>query len=183
MIERTRQRETVRKLLQRHPVIGIIGARQVGKTTPARSLLAETEEPSSYFDLESPEDLVRLSDPMMTLKQRKGLVVIDEIQQRADLFPVLRVLVDQPKASTRFLLLGSASPDLIRRGSETLAGRILYHELGGFSFDEVSVENTLQLWVRGGFPRSFLARSHAESEEWRRGFIRTFLERDLPSWA
>jgi predicted AAA+ superfamily ATPase len=89
-------------------------------------------------------------------------------------------LVDQPKASTRFLLLGSASPDLIRRGSETLAGRIFYHELGGFSLDEVSVENTLQLWVRGGFPRSFLARSHAESEEWRRGFIRTFLERDLP---
>jgi predicted AAA+ superfamily ATPase len=180
MIERTRQIETVRKLLQRHPVIGIIGARQVGKTTLARSLLAETKKPSSYFDLENPEDLSRLSDPMLTLKQRKGLVVIDEIQQRPDLFPILRVLVDQPKASRRFLLLGSASPDLIRGSSETLAGRIFYHELGGFSLDEVGVENRLQLWVRGGFPRSFLARSHAESGEWRRGFIRTFLERDLP---
>ena len=180
MIERTRQIETVRKLLQRHPVIGIIGARQVGKTTLARLLLAETKEPSSYFDLENPEDLSRLSDPMLTLKQRKGLVVIDEIQQRPDLFPILRVLVDQPKASRRFLLLGSASPDLIRGSSETLAGRIFYHELGGFSLDEVGVENHLQLWVRGGFPRSFLARSHVESDEWRRGFIRTFLERDLP---
>lgn len=180
MIERTRQIDIVRKLLQRHPVIGIIGARQVGKTTLARSLLAETKKPSSYFDLENPEDLSRLSDPMLTLKQRKGLVVIDEIQQRPDLFPILRVLVDQPKASKRFLLLGSASPDLIRGSSETLAGRIFYHELGGFSLDEVGVENRLQLWVRGGFPRSFLARSHAESGEWRRGFIRTFLERDLP---
>jgi predicted AAA+ superfamily ATPase len=180
MIERTRQIDIVRKLLQRHPVIGIIGARQVGKTTLARSLLAETKKPSSYFDLENPEDLSRLSDPMLTLKQRKGLVVIDEIQQRPDLFPILRVLVDQPKASRRFLLLGSASPDLIRGSSETLAGRIFYHELGGFSLDEVGVENRLQLWVRGGFPRSFLARSHAESGEWRRGFIRTFLERDLP---
>ena len=180
MIERTREIDTVRKLLQRHPVIGIIGARQVGKTTLARLLLAETKEPSSYFDLENPEDLSRLSDPMLTLKQRKGLVVIDEIQQRPDLFPILRVLVDQPKAPRRFLLLGSASPDLIRGSSETLAGRIFYHELGGFSLDEVGVENHLQLWVRGGFPRSFLARSHVESDEWRRGFIRTFLERDLP---
>jgi predicted AAA+ superfamily ATPase len=180
MINRTRQIETVRKLLRRHPVIAIIGARQVGKTTLARSLLAESKEPPAYFDLENPEDLARLSDPMLALKQWKGLVVIDEIQQRADLFPVLRVLVDQPKASTRFLLLGSASPDLIRRSSETLAGRIFYHELGGFSLDEVGAGNTMQLWVRGGFPRSFLARSHAESDEWRRGFIRTFLERDLP---
>ena len=180
MIERIREIETVRRLLQRHPVVGIIGARQVGKTTLARSLLKRAKIPSSYFDLENPEDLVRLSDAMLTLKQLKGLVVIDEIQQRPDLFEVLRVLVDQPKAPARFLLLGSASPDLIRRGSETLAGRIFYHELGGFSLEEVGVKNLLQLWVRGGFPRSFLARRHAESEEWRRGFIRTFLERDLP---
>jgi uncharacterized protein len=180
MIERDREVETVRKLLHRHPVVGVIGARQVGKTTLARSLLATIKGPCSYYDLENPEDLVRLSDPMLTLKQMKGLVVIDEIQQQPDLYRILRVLVDRPRSLARFLLLGSASPDLIRRSSETLAGRIFYHELGGLSLDEVGIENTPHLWLRGGFPRSFLARGHAQSDEWRRGFIRTFLERDLP---
>jgi uncharacterized protein len=180
MIERDREVQTVRRLLQRHPVVGVIGARQVGKTTLARSLLASTQGPSFYYDLENPEDLARLSDPMFILKKLKGLVIIDEIQRQPELYRVLRVLVDRPRASTRFLLLGSASPELVARSSETLAGRILYHELGGFSLDEVGVENTLQLWLRGGFPRSFVARSHSESDEWRRGFIRTFLERDLP---
>ena len=180
MIERVREVETVRKLLHRHPVVGVIGARQVGKTTLARSLLATIKGPSSYYDLENPEDLVRLADPMLTLKQLKGFVVIDEIQQQPDLYRILRVLVDRPRSLARFLLLGSASPELIRRSSETLAGRIFYHELGGLSLDEVGVENTLHLWLRGGFPRSFLARGHAQSDEWRHGFIRTFLERDLP---
>lgn len=180
MIERTREVQTVLKLLQRHPVVGVIGARQVGKTTLARTLSAEFRGPTFYYDLENQEDLARLADPMLTLKQLKGLVVIDEIQQQPDLYRVLRVLVDRPQSSTRFLLLGSASPELIRRSSETLAGRIFYHELEGFSLDEVGIENTLQLWLRGGFPRSFLARSQEESDEWRRGFIRTFLERDLP---
>jgi predicted AAA+ superfamily ATPase len=180
MIDRTREVQTVRKLLQRHPVVGVIGARQIGKTTLARSFSGGTQGPSFYYDLENPEDLARLADPMLTLKQLRGLVIIDEIQQQPDLYRILRVLVDRPGSSTRFLLLGSASPELIRRSSETLAGRIFYHELGGFSLDEVGVENTLQLWQRGGFPRSFLARGHGESDEWRRGFIRTFLERDLP---
>jgi uncharacterized protein len=180
MIERPREIETVQKLLRRHPVVGIIGARQVGKTTLARSLAAKSRGATSYFDLENPEDLARLVDPMLILKQVKGLVIIDEIQRRPDLLPILRVLVDRPKASIRFLLLGSASPNLIRESSETLAGRIFYHELGGFSLDEVGIENTPRLWLRGGFPRSFLARSDGESDEWRRGFIRTFLERDLP---
>ena len=170
MIERAREVETVRKLLQRHPAIGVIGARQVGKTTLARSLLATVKGPSSYYDLENPEDLARLADPMLILKQLKGLVVIDEIQRQPDLYRILRVLVDRPRSLTRFLLLGSASPELIRRSSETLAGRIFYHELGPFSLDEVGAENALPLWLRGGFPRSFLARSHGESDEWRRGF-------------
>lgn len=180
MIKRDKELKTITKLLQRHPVVGIVGARQVGKTTLARMVVARKKGPYAYFDLENPEDLARLADPMLALKDLKGLVVIDEIQQHPDLFTVLRVLVDRPKSNTRFLVLGSASPDLLRQSSETLAGRIIYHELGGFTLGEVGVHNQKRLWLRGGFPRSYLARSHIESDEWRRGFIRTFLERDLP---
>lgn len=180
MIERSQELVTLRRWLQRHPVVGIVGARQVGKTTLARSFVAGTRGPSAFFDLENPEDLARLSDPMLALKGLKGLVVIDEIQRLPNLFPVLRVLVDRPKSPAKFLVLGSASPDLLRQGAETLAGRIAYHELGGLSLDEVGVGNYGRLWLRGGFPRSYLARSHAESDDWRREFTRTFLERDLP---
>jgi len=180
MIRRDQELETLRRLLSQHPVVGIVGARQVGKTTLARSLVVRTTGPSSIFDLENPEDLARLGDPMLALKELKGLVVIDEIQRYPGLFPVLRVLVDRPKPPARFLVLGSASPDLLRQSSETLAGRIVYHELGGFSLDEVGAKNHTRLWLRGGFPRSYLARTHAESDVWRQGFIRTFLERDLP---
>lgn len=180
MIERKREIETIQGLLQRYPVVGLIGARQVGKTTLARLLIEKTKGPSSYLDLENPEDLARIADPMLALKDLEGLVVIDEIQRQPNLFPVLRVLVDRTKSATHFLVLGSASPDLLRQSAETLAGRIFYHELGGFSLEEVGVENHVQRWLRGGFPRSYLARTHAESDEWRRGFIRTFLERDLP---
>jgi predicted AAA+ superfamily ATPase len=180
MIERYRELKTLRKLFGSHPVVGIVGARQVGKTTLARLLVEITGSPSSYFDLENPEDLARLEDPMLVLKELKGLVVIDEIQRYPGLFKVIRVLVDRPRSPARFLVLGSASPDLLRQGSETLAGRIFYHELGGFTLEEVNLKNVMRLWVRGGFPRSYLARSISESEEWRRGFIRTFLERDLP---
>jgi hypothetical protein len=180
VIKRDKELKTITKLLQRHPVVGIVGARQVGKTTLARMVVARKKGPYAYFDLENPEDLARLADPMLALKDLKGLVVIDEIQQHPDLFSVLRVLVDRPKSNTRFLVLGSASPDLLRQSSETLAGRIIYHELGGFTLGEVGVHNQKRLWLRGGFPRSYLARSHIESDEWRKGFIRTFLERDLP---
>jgi predicted AAA+ superfamily ATPase len=180
MIKRDCELLTLEKLLRRHPVVGIVGARQVGKTTLARSVVARRRGPVSYFDLESPEDLARLADPMLALKDLKGLVVIDEIQRYPDIFPVLRVLVDRSKLPARFLVLGSASPDLLRQGAETLAGRILYHQLNGFSIDEVGVEQHKRLWLRGRFPRAYVARSHADSYEWRRGFIRTFLERDLP---
>lgn len=180
MIRRHREIETLGKLLKRHPVVGIVGARQVGKTTLARSLIGTIGKPTTYFDLENPEDIARLADPMLALKDLRGLVVIDEIQRLPDLFPVLRVLVDRPRLPSRFLILGSASPGLLRQGSETLAGRIFYHQLSGFMMDEIGPANHKQLWLRGGFPRSYLARTHAESEEWRRGFIRTFLERDLP---
>jgi predicted AAA+ superfamily ATPase len=180
MIDRKQEVEAIQGLLRRHPVVGMIGARQVGKTTLARFLIQKTKGPSSYFDMENPEDLARIADPMLALKDLEGLVVIDEIQRQPNLFPVVRVLVDRPKSATHFLVLGSASPDLLRQSAETLAGRIYYHELGGFSLEEVGVENHIQRWLRGGFPRSYLARTHAESDEWRQGFIRTFLERDLP---
>jgi len=180
MIERAREIATLTKLLKRHPVVGIVGARQVGKTTLARSFITRIHKPVTYFDLENPEDLARLADPMLALKDLRGLVVIDEIQRMPDLFPVLRVLVDRPRLPCRFLVLGSASPSLLRQGSETLAGRVFYHELGGFGLDEVGLSNHKRLWLRGGFPRSYLARTHAESDEWRRAFIQTFLERDLP---
>ena len=180
MIDRKRDIKKLVSLLKRHPVVGIIGARQVGKTTLARSLSGQIRSASFYFDLENPEDLAMLADPMLALKGLKGLVVIDEIQRLPGLFPVLRVLVDRPKAPARFLVLGSASPELLRQGSESLAGRIIYQELGGFSLDDVGIKNYLRLWLRGGFPRSYLASSDTMSEEWRRGFIQTFLERDLP---
>lgn len=180
MIQRHRAIETLGKLLKRHSVVGIVGARQVGKTTLACSLIGRLGKPTSYFDLENPEDLTRLTDPMLALKDLRGLVVIDEIQRLPDLFPVLRVLVDRLRLPSHFLVLGSASPGLLRQASETLAGRIFYHQLSGFTMDEIGPANHKQLWLRGGFPRSYLACTHAESEEWRRGFIRTFLERDLP---
>ncbi len=180
VIKREKELKTIRGLLRRHPIVGIVGARQVGKTTLARTIVGMNKGLYSYFDLENPEDLARIADPMLALKELKGIVVIDEIQRYPELFPVLRVLADRPKLQARFIVLGSASPELLRQGSETLAGRIFYHELKGFSIDEVGVSNHKKLWLRGGFPKSYLARSHAESDEWRRGFIRTFLERDLP---
>lgn len=180
MIERRQEVQTLRRLLERNPVVGIVGARQVGKTTLARSVMAGLSKPTAYFDLENTEDLARLADPLLALKPLKGLVVIDEVQRFPGLFRVLRVLADRVRRPARFLILGSASPELLRQGSESLAGRVIFHELKGFALDEVGLVNRQRLWIRGGFPRAFLARTDAESNEWRRGFIQTFLERDLP---
>jgi len=171
----------IRRLLDVHPVVGILGARQVGKTTLARDFATGHGGEAVRFDLEDPDDLARLDEPKLALGRLQGLVVIDEIQRRPGLFPVLRVLVDRPENRTRFLLLGSASPDLLRQGSETLAGRIAYYELDGFGTDEVGPAQADSLWVRGGFPRSFLAPSEEASYEWRQAFVRTFLERDIPA--
>jgi predicted AAA+ superfamily ATPase len=134
----------------------------------------------SHFDLESSEDLARLEDPLLTLRPLKGLVVIDEVQRRPDLFQSLRVLVDEPGAGRRYLVLGSASPHLLRQSSETLAGRIAYHVLPGLFAEEVGANDADRLWRRGGFPRSFLGRSEAESFRWRQEMVKTYLERDLP---
>lgn len=179
-IERRRHQEELEGLLERHPVVGILGARQTGKTTLARQLAARYDGPIFFFDLEDPTDQARLAEPMLALRDLRGLIVIDEVQRRPELFPVLRVLADRLERTTRFLVLGSASPELLQQTSESLAGRIFYHDLGGFDLDEVGVGSYQQLWLRGGFPRSFLAETDGASAEWRRGFVRTFLERDLP---
>ncbi len=172
--------EVLAGLLRRHVIVGILGARQVGKSTLARMFANPRRGSVTLFDLENDEDLARLSDPMLALKGLGGLAIIDEIQQRPDLFRVLRVLADRQKTPCRFLVLGSASPGLLRQSSETLAGRIVYHRLGGFALEDVGGNEVTRLWCRGGFPRSFLARTDSDSMEWRRGFIRTFVERDLP---
>lgn len=180
LIERPRHLEELQGLLERHPVVGILGARQVGKTTLARQLTARYDGPVSFFDLEDPTDLARLAEPMLALRDLRGMVVIDEVQRRPELFPVLRVLADRLERPAHFLILGSASPELLQQTSESLAGRIFYYELGGFDLEEVGVAARERLWLRGGFPRSFLAETDRTSAEWRRGFVRTFLERDLP---
>ncbi|MGB9687020.1 MAG: ATP-binding protein [Rectinema subterraneum] len=160
------------------PIVTLLGARQCGKTTIARIIAQKTQ--AHIFDLEDPADNAALSHPMLALSDKRGLIVIDEVQRRPELFPILRVLVDRPDNAARFLLLGSASPHLVRGVSESLAGRTSFVDMQGFSLDEVGSEAWQKLWLRGGFPRSWLADSDAASLEWRKGFIRTFLERDVP---
>ncbi len=178
-IDRPDHERRLRWLLRTAPVVAILGARQSGKTTLARSLMRQ-EPRSVLLDLEDPRVQALLADPMLALKELRGLVVLDEVQRRPELFPVLRVLADRPRRPARFLVLGSATPDLLRQSSESLAGRIAFHELSGFSLPEVGVKNLRRLWLRGGFPRSYLAAGEAQSLRWRRDFIHTFLERDLP---
>ena len=179
LVPRTDQLRAIRRLLRRHPVVAILGARQVGKTTLARAVAKGTAA-AHWFDLEDPADLARLADPMLALRGLRGLVVLDEIQRAPGLFAALRVLADRPRRPARFLVLGSASPALLRQSAETLAGRIAYHALDGFALGEVGARHWPRLWLRGGFPRAYLARTDAASAEWRRDFVRTFLERDLP---
>lgn len=164
-----------------HPICAILGPRQVGKTVLARMFIEQTHPSNiSFFDLENPTHLALFDNPMLALSSLPHhLIVIDEIQRRPELFPILRVLVDQPHNQQRFLILGSASKDLIRQSSESLAGRIGYIELPPFSLTET--KNSRPLWVRGGFPRSYLAQSDADSYMWRQSYITTFLEQDIPN--
>ena len=164
--------------LTRSPIVAILGPRQVGKTTLAR--LSIQQSGATYFDLESPVDRQRLQNPELVLGSLEGIVVIDEIQNIPQLFSVLKVLVDRPQNQAQFLILGSASPHILKNVSETLAGRVEFIELTGFDLSETGASEWRNLWVRGGFPRSYLAASDADSEAWREGFIRTFLERDIP---
>jgi len=182
LVERKEYIDRVRKALDRAAVVALMGPRQCGKTTLARMIYdrAPRRRVGAYFDLESQVDLRRLANPEMVLGSLSGLVVIDEIQVLPGLFPALRVLADRPGNPCRFLILGSASPHVIRNVSETLAGRVEFVDMAGFALTELGPDVWRTLWVRGGFPRSYLAASDEDSAAWREGFIRTFLERDIP---
>lgn len=166
------------------PVVALLGPRQCGKTTLAKQYIAQDPQPfpveTNFFDLEDPVHLGRLQNPKLALENLKGLVVLDEIQREPGLFPVLRVLADRSEPRARFLILGSASRDLIRQSSETLAGRITFLDVHPFSLPEVGLDNSDRLWLRGGFPRSYLAEDDALSAAWREGYVRSYLERDIP---
>ena len=178
MIQRKLYAHLLEQSLGRSPVTSLLGPRQCGKTTLARAISQQRQ--ATYFDLESVPDQQRLQNPELMLGNLEGLVILDEIQVRPDLFNVLRVLVDRPSCSAQFLILGSASPQVVKGVSESLAGRCEFIELSGFNFFETGAEKLTTLWLQGGFPRSFLAGSPEESSAWREGFIRTFLERDIP---
>ena len=178
MVPRPHLLRRLEEALARSPVVVLLGPRQCGKTTLAKQLAGTTKH--EFFDLEHPADLARLSAPMLALEDLGGLVIVDEVQRKPELFGILRVLVDRPECKARFLLLGSASPHLVRGVSESLAGRVAFVEMSGFDVCEVGPENFQQLWMRGGFPRSYLAESERASRQWRDDFARTFLERDVP---
>jgi predicted AAA+ superfamily ATPase len=174
MIERKHDINEVKKIIKLFPVTAILGTRQCGKTTLAKELVYD-----HYFDLENPRDIARLQNPQLALEDLEGLIVIDEIQRIPDLFPLLRYLVDN-KSGQKYLILGSASRDLVKQSSESLAGRISYYYLNGLSLNDIGKENIKRLWIRGGFPISFIADTNEDSYLWKENYITTFLERDIP---
>jgi predicted AAA+ superfamily ATPase len=174
MVKRLTDVENIKKLLDTFPVVAILGPRQCGKTTISKVFNAQ-----HYFDLENPRDAARLEHPQLTLEDLSGLITIDEIQRIPDLFTLIRYMVDN-KPAQKYLVLGSASRELLRQSSDSLAGRIGYYRLEGFRVSDVGAENFKQLWLRGGFPRSYTAKSGEESLLWRENYITTFLEKDIP---
>ena len=178
MIARDQLMQRVQQALKRSRVVALLGPRQCGKTTLARQIVPA--EALEYFDLEDPRHLARLAEPMSALEGLQGIVVIDEVQRRPDLFPVLRVLADRVPLPAKFLILGSASPALLRQSSESLAGRIERVPMGGLALAETGLSTQPRHWLRGGFPRSYLAEDEESSFRWRQEFVQTFLERDVP---
>jgi predicted AAA+ superfamily ATPase len=181
MIQRPSLVAAIQTALDRSRIVALLGPRQCGKTTLARQFLPS--DSLNYFDLEDPLSLARLDEPMTALGGLTGLVVIDEVQRRPELFPVLRVLADRDPLPARFLILGSASPSLLRQSSESLAGRLETVTIGGFSLREVGTTASQRHWLRGGFPLSFLAHDDRDSLAWRKNFVQTFLERDMPQFG
>lgn len=180
MIIRSKHTKEIIRRLRNFEVVAILGPRQIGKTTLAKQVAERYHTQTHHFDLEDPTVLSRIEgDAKLTLQHLKGLVIIDEIQRLPDLFPLLRVLSDRRPRPARFLVLGSASPNLLRQSSETLAGRINYYELGGLGLDEVGNNRLDRRWLRGGFPNAYLSRSNRDCFEWLESFTRTFIERDL----
>ena len=181
IIDRQGYLTTIQSRLLDNPVVALPGPRQAGKTTLARMLAAESPDTEiHHFDLESPAALARLANPELVLSPLRGLIILDEIQRMPELYPVLRVLADRPDLPARFLILGSASPALVKGASETLAGRISFIDVSGFSLSEVGVEHLAKRWWRGGFPRAYLARNDKTARQWHEDFFRTFLEQDIP---
>jgi len=178
MIKRPKLIQQVQKAIQRSRVVVLLGPRQCGKTTLAREFLSA--EKKNYFDLEDTDDLLRLEDAKSELAGLRGLVVIDEIHRKPELFPLLRVLSDRKPLPAKFLILGSASPALLKQSSESLAGRVETIFMSGFSLEEATHRKLKTHWLRGGFPHSFLARTNEISYAWRKEFVQTFLERDVP---
>lgn len=181
MIKRTQWHSRIQAALKRSRILTLVGPRQCGKTTLAREFVPE--DSANYFDLEDPVSLARLDEPMTALGSLQGLIVIDEIQRRPELFPALRVLVDRESFAGRFLILGSASGDLLRQSSETLAGRMEMLRMRGLGLQELGQSAQPQHWLRGGFPLAYLAASEEDSLAWRKSFIQTLLERDFPQWG
>lgn len=178
MIKREHYLKVVAAAVKRSAITAILGPRQCGKTTLAREFTRNRK--AHHFDLESPPDRARLQNAELALGPLEGTIVIDEVQVMPELFPVLRVLVDNPSCKAKYLILGSASPYIVRNVSESLAGRVEFVELSGFDLRETGGDHWKKLWTRGGYPRSFLAKSDIDSVAWREGFIKTFLERDIP---
>lgn len=179
-IQRTAYFQTIQQRLLENPIVSLVGPRQTGKSTLARRVADTSAKTVHFFDLESPSDLARLAQPELVLRPLQGLVILDEVQRRPDLFPLLRVLADRPDIPARFLILGSASPELMKASSESLAGRVSFIDVTGFSLAELGADALSRLWWRGGFPRAFLASSDRATRQWLEDFRRTFLERDIP---
>ncbi|MFN9151261.1 MAG: ATP-binding protein [Bacteroidota bacterium] len=172
--------EKIGARLAGNPIVSLVGPRQVGKTTLARTFAERSTYPVHFFDLEAPTDQARLGNPELVLRPLEGLVIIDEVQSRPDLFPLLRVLADRPESPARFLILGSASPTLMKQASESLAGRVSFIDVAGLSLAEMGADARSLLWWRGGFPRALLANDSESARQWLDDFRRTFLERDIP---
>lgn len=179
MIDRSQPRIRIESALARYPVVALLGPRQCGKSTLASEICQQRS--GTFFDLEDPACPLLTDSARFVLESLGGLVVLDEIQHKPDLFPLLRVLADRPEVPARFLLLGSASTRLVSHVSESLAGRVAMIPLSGFDLTEIGADRFRSLWLRGGFPRSWLAGSESESLDWRNNFVRAFLERDIPA--